>query len=276
MIEFGLLIAAVVGAASGYWLKRRGQSLEFIHALRSPVMILDPALHIVMMNAAAETLLNVTAAEAVGRPGTDYFPGVQIEFAKAEWTCKRTDGTTIRILARVLNNRLLLELYDLTRQQQAEERFQILSQMTYDYAYSARLMPDNTFQREWVTETFTRITGHEASSDFKWLSMVHPDDLTDMRQSRENLRSGNRTEGEYRIIRADGEVRWLRDYSFPIWDEKQEKIIQFLGIARDITAEKEAESTLRKMAESISRGTGLPFMQQLVETLAQLLQMDFA
>ncbi len=282
MIEFGLLMA-VVGAAAGYWLTRYKQPVEFIHALHSPVIVLDSALHITALNTAAENLLHLHAAEVAGRPFADYFPDSKIEFVEREWVCKRPDERILRVSARVIKNKLLLELHDLTSQQEmeqkinsAEERFRILSEMTYDYTYSVRLMPDNTFQREWVTESFTRITGYPAQSDFKWLSMVHPDDLPGIQQQRQNLLAGKHIEGEYRIIRADGEIRWLRDYSFPIWDEKQEKILRFLGVARDITREKEAEISLRKLAEGISRGTGIPFMQQMVETLAQLLHMEFA
>ena len=55
-----------------------------------------------------------------------------------------------------------------------------------------------------------------------------------------------RTEGdiEYRIVRPnDGEVRWIRDSGFPIYDEKG-ALTRVAGVGRDITPEKERQEAL--------------------------------
>ncbi len=62
---------------------------------------------------------------------------------------------------------------------------------------------------------------------------------------------------EYRIVRADGTVRWIRDRAFPIKSQKDE-VYRIAGLAEDITERKEiearaneAQSSFRQFAENI-------------------------
>lgn len=50
----------------------------------------------------------------------------------------------------------------------------------------------------------------------------------------------------YRIKRPDGEIRWVRDSSFPIFDDVTHACIGFAGIAQDITKEKLYEIQLQE------------------------------
>jgi PAS domain S-box-containing protein len=49
----------------------------------------------------------------------------------------------------------------------------------------------------------------------------------------------------YRIVRPDGDARWIRSRLFPVFDEKGE-VCRSVGIAEDITEHKETEAALRK------------------------------
>lgn len=51
----------------------------------------------------------------------------------------------------------------------------------------------------------------------------------------------------YRIVRPNGELRWIRDQSFPIFDNN--KLICFMGIAQDITTDKLRETELNQQKE---------------------------
>ena len=42
---------------------------------------------------------------------------------------------------------------------QSEERYQIVTELTSDYAYAYRVDPDGKLVNEWVTGAFKRITG---------------------------------------------------------------------------------------------------------------------
>src|SRR5678816_4035563 len=54
---------------------------------------------------------------------------------------------------------------------------------------------------------------------FSFLEAIHPEDRARVEQSiRQNLETGFST--EYRIVKGDGEVRWIRDRGFPIKNEQ--------------------------------------------------------
>lgn len=68
-----------------------------------------------------------------------------------------------------------------------------------------------------------------------WFTHVHPDDAGRVRRALRSVENGEVAHVEYRIIRpADGEVRWLRDTSFPIRDEYG-AVVRIGGIAEDLT-----------------------------------------
>jgi diguanylate cyclase (GGDEF)-like protein len=76
---------------------------------------------------------------------------------------------------------------------------------------------------------------------------------------------------EYRIVLADGSVRWVHDQAFPVRDE-QGKVYRIAGIGADVTQRKEAEEKLVYLAHYDGL-TGLPnrtlFFDRLSHTLAQ-------
>lgn len=67
-----------------------------------------------------------------------------------------------------------------------------------------------------------------------WLSTVHPDDRLQQEQSFERLQAGEVLNEQYRILRPDGTVRWIRDTMFPIFTAGG-AIYKIGGIAQDIT-----------------------------------------
>ncbi len=81
-----------------------------------------------------------------------------------------------------------------------------------------------------------------------WLDAIHPDDRVRVEDTirREQHRA---FEIEYRLVRKDGTVRWVRDRGFPIRDENGQSY-RAAGIAEDITERKEAEENLRKSVEA--------------------------
>jgi PAS domain S-box-containing protein len=78
----------------------------------------------------------------------------------------------------------------------------------------------------------------------RWKELLHPDDRARVGDTLRDLLTGERATVEYRIVRPnDGEVRWIRDTGFPIYDEHG-ALSRVAGVARDITAEKASEETL--------------------------------
>ncbi len=131
---------------------------------------------------------------------------------------------------------------------ESEERYHRISDLISDYAYAFRVEEGNTLVREWVTESFTRITGYtpeEVDERGGWASLIHPDDMPVALARARRLFSGENDVSEFRIIRKDGEIRWLRDHGQPVWDETQGRVVRIYGAAEDITERKRAEEQLR-------------------------------
>jgi PAS domain S-box-containing protein len=80
-------------------------------------------------------------------------------------------------------------------------------------------------------------------SGSSWIDTIHPDDRERVfRAALEDQTTGNYDE-QYRIIRPDGEVRWIWDRAFPIRNAQQ-KTYRIVGIAEDITSRKIAKDQL--------------------------------
>jgi PAS domain S-box-containing protein len=81
-----------------------------------------------------------------------------------------------------------------------------------------------------------------------WIDMVHPDDLERVRTAHQQLLLKGEYSVEYRIIRPDGEVRWLSDRGRPVLDANG-LALRIDGIASDITARKRDELALKLREE---------------------------
>ncbi|MEG5124113.1 PAS domain S-box protein [Microcoleus sp. ARI1-B5] len=76
---------------------------------------------------------------------------------------------------------------------------------------------------------------------------IHPDDRSRVEAAFEKQVRGDYDE-EYRVVRADGSVCWVRDRAFPVRSETGE-IYRIVGIAEDITQRKLAEE-FQKVAQT--------------------------
>jgi len=99
---------------------------------------------------------------------------------------------------------------------------------------------------------------------------VHPEDRARVYHARKTAADG-RYDETYRIVRADGTVRWVQDRAFPVRDSN-DRVYRVAGIAEDITDRKEAEERLLYLAHYDAL-TGLPnrnrFYDRLTQSMAQ-------
>lgn len=92
---------------------------------------------------------------------------------------------------------------------------------------------------EYLSPAYEQIWGQsrrEAAACVEdWLTHLHPDDVARVRSALASVANGEVAHIEYRIVRpGDGDVRWLRDTSFPIRDGVGD-VVQIAGIAEDLT-----------------------------------------
>ncbi len=103
----------------------------------------------------------------------------------------------------------------------------------------------------YISPAYEKIWGRSRESVYRntrsWLEAVHPEDRERILAALQVV-GGAQFDEEFRIVRSDGEVRWVHDRVFPICDERGE-IYRLAGIAEDITVRKQAEDALRESEE---------------------------
>ncbi|MDD1767394.1 MAG: PAS domain S-box protein [Methanomassiliicoccales archaeon] len=128
---------------------------------------------------------------------------------------------------------------------ESEQRYRSFVQNFKGIAFRGRF--DFTpvfFHGEW--ESITGYSDEELrSGQVKWNQIVHPDDIPRYKENGPNLREipGFSLEREYRIVRKDGDVRWVQEVVTNVLDEcgKPEAVE---GVIHDITDRKTAEEAV--------------------------------
>jgi len=136
-----------------------------------------------------------------------------------------------------------------------EERYRLIASVMSDYAFSVQYGPDGKIKDQWISGAFEGITGYTPQEYFErggWLSIVHPDDLERDARDMAKLRANQNVVSELRIIRKDGDIRWVRSYGHPQWDEKGNQLARIYGAVQDITDRKRMEVQLHQRAEEVS------------------------
>ncbi|MBK8025475.1 MAG: PAS domain S-box protein [Chloroflexi bacterium] len=101
----------------------------------------------------------------------------------------------------------LINATDITALRASEERYRIVSELMSDYAYSYRVEEDGDLVHEWVTPSYTRITGYEVGEvDFRGrYSLYVPEDQARAAADvQSTLLSRTTTSGEYQFITRQG------------------------------------------------------------------------
>ena len=101
-----------------------------------------------------------------------------------------------------------------------------------------------------------------------FLSCVHPDDRERVDQVIGRARSQSQSfEMEYRLLRPDGEVRWLMSRGRYLRNERGETS-ELLGVAIDLTDQVKANLELRSRQEELARLSRVAVMGELTASLA--------
>jgi PAS domain S-box-containing protein len=104
----------------------------------------------------------------------------------------------------------------------------------------------------YVSPAYETIWGRTQASVYAsalgWLNSIHPGDAKAVRHAIKTKQAAGTYDEEYRIVRPDGSIRWIRDRAFPVRNGAGE-IYRVVGVASDITERKRSEDAIRESEE---------------------------
>lgn len=151
------------------------------------------------------------------------------------------------------HGRVVVDLTEQRRAEIAERRLRHLFEQLPLVAYMNEV--SGTRRARYVTPRIEEVTGYapEAFVADPELGdrLIHPDDLAEI-VARETLAraTGEPFEHEYRIVRADGVIRWVLDRMETVYDD--DGVVHEQGFLVDVTAMHEATGLLRAVWDSAS------------------------
>jgi PAS domain S-box-containing protein len=262
------------------------------------IVILDDQGICLEANPAAQTLFGARYYELVGEPmGTLRAGGgdlskawgafLERKYEHGERKLSRKDGSTIFVeytaKADYLPGRHVAVLRDISRRKQvevalreSEGRFQ---QMAGNIQEIFWMLDANSKRVLYVNQAYEAITGRPRETlrdnPTSYEDAIHPEDRVRVLSLLEGAVQTGQFDEEFRILRADGAIRWVWVRGFPVRDA--EGIIHsVVGTAQDISARKSAEAEMAKnldLAED-ARAEAEAFRRTTL-ALTQNLSMDY-
>lgn len=117
-----------------------------------------------------------------------------------------------------------------------------------------------TLAYEYVSPAFEVIYGVSLEHVFagnnlrRWAEMILPEDREKVLNVVRRVRQGETVTHDFRILRPDGEVRWIRDTDFPLRDA-QGHVQRIGGIAHDATDEIDLQNRLKVLVAELQHRT---------------------
>lgn len=179
-----------------------------------------------------------------------------------EYTAQRKDGATFPIIvssAPIMKEGktaglrgIILDITDRVRTEerlrQSELKFRQLAETIHEVFWISDIGTGETL---YVSPAYEEIFGKTCQSFYEqsgaFLESVHPADGANVSAAMASQQSGVPMDEEFRIVRPDGSVRWIRARTFFVANENKEST-RIVGVAEDTTERKNALSVLRKHA----------------------------
>jgi PAS domain S-box-containing protein len=128
----------------------------------------------------------------------------------------------------------------------SEARFQLMAETIQDVFWITDFREPRIL---YVSPAYERIWGRSRDELYQnyrhWAETIHPEDREKTLSISATCQHQDCVIQEYRIVRPDGSIRWIRDRGFAVRDEGGE-IYQVVGVAEDITERKQSEAVLQQ------------------------------
>jgi PAS domain S-box-containing protein len=125
----------------------------------------------------------------------------------------------------------------------------------------------------YVSPAYEKIWGRSCKelyqSPHAWLEAIHPEDREAVADAMVTKQVTGEYNQEYRILRPDGTLRWIRDRAFPIRDSSG-KVIRIVGIAEDTTDRHRLEREILEISDREQARIGQDLHDGLCQQLVSL------
>ncbi len=257
-------------------LRQSSEMLEaLIHSSALGIVVLDADARVRLWNAAAERVFGWTAAEAMGRflpviPSdarerflANFSRTMRGESFSDEVRQRRKDGSPVDIRVSTAPLRdagggitgVVAVVEDVSSERRATEALQA-SEARYRAIVESQTELVCRFRRDgtltFANDSYCRYFGRSRDGliGVTYHPVVHPDDIAAVRREIEALGPENRVANvENRVIKPDGEVRWVQWTNVALYDAAGQ-FIELQAVGRDVTAERQAAARQRFLVEA--------------------------
>jgi PAS domain S-box-containing protein len=177
----------------------------------------------------------------------------------------------LRLVGDIVANALLRKRID-DALRRTHGQLKHLTASVSDGLWSVRLSLSGSWLDHYQSPVMQKITGRPfeffQNCPEQWMSIVHAEDRTRVRQALDRVSAGQLTidEQEYRIILPSGDVRWVRDSA--VARRQEDGSIRLDGVLSDITDRREAEELSRRHHDELAHVGRLSTMGELVASIA--------
>ena len=245
---------------------------RLVDILPDAICLISPQGRLMSVNSQAVAMLGYDSAELLNKSLFDLIPtGARVQpeilvlknriIRDVECTLVTKNGGSLQteLSATLTSGKdgrtagLVCVVRDITKRKEAEK-------ILRDSEERFRQLADNIREVFWMTDVakseiiyvspaYEEIWGRSVASLYNspqdWLSAIHPADRERIEQAAKTKQVSGEYNETYRIVRPDESVRWVQDRAFPIADDSG-KIYRVVGIAEDVTAQKQVWDALRE------------------------------
>jgi two-component system cell cycle sensor histidine kinase/response regulator CckA len=151
---------------------------------------------------------------------------------------------------------------------QSEERFRQLAENIQEVFW---ITSADGYELVYLSPAYEAIWGRDSERIYRrpmnWLDDIHPEDRERVKAAFGINAPLGQYDEEYRIVRPDGGIRWIRDRGFPILDQAGQ-VYRIAGIAEDVTQRVQAEEERRRLEAQIQQAQKLESLGVLAGGIA--------
>jgi len=232
------------------------------------IFVTDRGGKLLLVNPGYCAMLGYSEAELLGLNVADTYPENEraalqtrladlpkVESRLFERMMRRKDGTSfpveisIRFLANGTHQGIVRDITERRKAAAAlaESEFRF-RQLTENITEVFWLTDPSRNEMLYVSPAYEKIWDRSCealyASPREWLDAIHPEDRQRVLEATIAKQAQGGYDEEYRIVRPDGSIRWVRDRAFPVADPEG-RVYRIAGVAEDITEQKRAGLLLR-------------------------------